>query len=269
MPCDQNATPELGDSTPLFQRLNVTSLSERIRDQILEMIADRRLEAGDRLPPEREIARQLGVGRPTVREALAALSLINVVDVRPGSGAYVATLEVDRFSEPIQWIFALSRSSIDELFDARVPLEVHAARLAAARHVANDAGQLELIIDEMATPGLSSPSAMEALDRRFHVAIAKLSGNRLLVEFVEVVNRLASKSRQESFALVDRERSRMPGTSSGGHRAVVLSEHRAIAVAIAAADPDGAEAAMRSHLRTAALNLVSVASETSSSDGGS
>src|SRR5688572_15668043 len=102
-----------------FGTVERTALPEQIVERILEMIKQGELKAGDRLPAERDLAAMMTVGRPAIREALRALSMMNVIEIRQGAGAYVTSLETAQLIQHLDFVFALDVSAILDLFAAR------------------------------------------------------------------------------------------------------------------------------------------------------
>lgn len=105
-------------------------------EQIRELIQDGTLKPGDRLPSERRLGEMLGVSRPTVREALSALALLDVVETRKGSGSVVGSLDLETLSPPLNVVLALSQPSdrnVESLLELRAVVESGLARLAATR----------------------------------------------------------------------------------------------------------------------------------------
>ena len=114
-----------------YESLKRDVLSERIAHSLLNLIKEKQLRPGDRLPPERELAAMMNVSRPSLREALRALQIMNIIDNRQGSGTYITSLEPERLVEHLDIIFTLNDSTFRELFEARKILEVGVAELAA------------------------------------------------------------------------------------------------------------------------------------------
>src|SRR5450759_795463 len=94
-----------------FGTFERNSLSEQIADRILQMIKDRQLHPGDMLPPERELAEMMGVSRASLREALRALSIMNIINNRQGSGTYITSLHPEHLVEQLEVVFALDDST--------------------------------------------------------------------------------------------------------------------------------------------------------------
>ena len=120
----------LKDSKVTFGTLEKEVLPDKIVDRLLTLIKDRQLEPGDRLPPERELAVTMGVSRPSLRAALRALAVMNVIEIRQGSGAYITALEPQQLMAHLDFVFSLNDSTFLQLFDARRIIEVGIAALA-------------------------------------------------------------------------------------------------------------------------------------------
>ncbi|RMG96825.1 MAG: FadR family transcriptional regulator [Chloroflexi bacterium] len=224
-----------------FQTLEKDILANKIVDSLLNLISEKQLLPGDKLPPERELARMMNVGRPALREALRALSVMKVIEIRPGSGAYVSALEPEQLVQPLEFVFSLDNSSIIHLVNARRILELNTVVEAAKQITPEEITKLESLLVQMAD-NIDNPEKCDELDREFHKTIASAARNPILYQFVSVVNQLGSKSRQKSYGL--------PGVLPP-----TLDEHRAIVDALKAHAPERAQEAMRYHLDQAELHL--------------
>ena len=114
----------------------------QVAHRLLELFTGGELEVGTRLPPERQLAASLGVGRSAVREALAALEILGIVDVRPGSGTYLRGAASDLLPQTLRWGLMIGEKNTAQLIELRAGLESYTARLAAGRV---DAAQLETL----------------------------------------------------------------------------------------------------------------------------
>src|SRR5215210_7510891 len=109
------------------------ALPDQIAARLIGLITERRLRPGDRLPPERELAATMGVSRSSLREALRALAMLGVTEMRHGDGTYLTSLEPGALMRPVGLVLALSESGVQELFEARKLVEPGLAALAAER----------------------------------------------------------------------------------------------------------------------------------------
>jgi DNA-binding FadR family transcriptional regulator len=207
-------------------------LYQQVADSLRKQIQSGAMPPGSRLPSEKVLAQQLGVSRPTVREAMIALEIAGLVEIRTGSGSYVRQRE------------AMAAPSIDtgpgpiELLHARILIEGEIAAEAAQRATSEDMEAIASTIQEMQsmiTRGEHSRSA----DQNFHVAIARASGNDVLAS---IVGELWAGMFSPLFHQFS-ERTRLVRRQDAA-----LNEHRAIYAALRTHDALGARAAMRQHL---------------------
>lgn len=203
--------------------------------KIKEMILSGELEPGSRLPPEKELSEHLGLSRNSLREAVKALEVIKVLDVRRGDGTYVTSLEPRLVLEAISFVIDLhDDSSILEIFAVRRILEPAAAALAAAKISAADAQRLRHLIETV--DELPTVEDLVEHDISFHRAIAGATGNSYLASLID---NLSS----------DTARARMwRGMTQENVVARTLSEHLAIADAISNGDAELARALTVVHI---------------------
>ena len=209
-------------------------LYQQVAERIKRHIHSGAMAAGDRLPSEKELALQLGVSRPTVREALIALEIAGLVEIRTGSGSYIrnsnkvvpATLDVG--PSPL------------ELLHARLLIEGEVAAEAAVRATQRDLEAIEGALEDMRRI-MEAGEHAHAADQSFHVLIAAASTNRVLADLV-------SNLWQGMFSPIFYKLSERTGLLANQERA--FAEHKAILAALQTHDPIGARAAMRCHLKS-------------------
>jgi DNA-binding FadR family transcriptional regulator len=212
--------------------------------ELLARIEGGRYAVGSRLPSERELADDLGVSRPTLREALAALELAGIIDTHVGAGSYVARTS-DRLAA------SLTDASPAEMLAARLVLEPQLARVAARRH---DRDSLAAIarplraLDRLVASGDGAHPATP--DRRFHAAIAQATGNAVLEAVAAPLWELMEQ------ALWNRIKERDWSIERSCRVAV---EHRRIYEAIRARDQELAAFEMERHLREVQAELFAEA----------
>jgi len=213
-------------------------LYRQVADQLRQLFDNGEYVVGDRLPTERELAEQMGISRPTIREALIALEVEGRVRIRVGSGIYVT--EPSR--TPPQ---PTSEEGPFELLRAREFIEAAVAE-EAARHVTPaHLADLDDVLDRMA--GQKHPSlATIVIDRQFHTGVAAMLENAVLVRVIGELfdQRMNPYFERLSSYFEDRESWQ-----------AALEEHRAVRDAIAACDPGRAKAAMQEHLRQSQLRF--------------
>ncbi|MBR1131064.1 FadR/GntR family transcriptional regulator [Bradyrhizobium iriomotense] len=216
-----------------LEAVEARRLYRQVADQLRSLIDSGEYAVGSRLPTERELAEQLKVSRPTVREALIALEVEGRVRIRVGSGIYVI--------EPAAIAAPAAASVIEgpfELLRAREFLESAIAEQAARVATKDDLARIDaslVAMENVEHPG----EASMVHDRAFHVAIAGSLGNAVLVR---VVGELFDQRLNPYFAKLAHY------FESPGTWRTALDEHRAVRDAIAAHDPDTASKAMRDHL---------------------
>jgi GntR family transcriptional repressor for pyruvate dehydrogenase complex len=209
--------------------------SQYVLGQIITLLSEGKLQPGDKLPTERELAALLGIGRPSVREALSALGLLGIIEQRQGRGTFLVD-RIDRLPvEPYLYQLMLTKERIfDDLLEVRELLEPAIAALAAERATEADLEEirrsLELFELEVEHGGDSEEAQAGAL---FHQALAKATGNQTLARLVESLRGVLSAT---GSVLSEHER----GAS--------LEAHRALAKAVLSRDAAQAESLMREHL---------------------
>ena len=220
-------------------------LFQQVAEQLAELIRDGEFPRGERLPAERDLARQLGVSRPTVREAMIALELSGLVEVRMGSGVYA----VDGYpsSARLQSMVGEIGPGPFETTEARRVIEGEAAALAAAQVTDEQLAGLEETIASIVEhheKGLPT----DAADRSFHVRLAQATNNNAIVSVVEHLWKMRdSASMWQNLRQSLRASEDIPAA---------IEEHRAIVTALRQRDPAAARIAMHAHLTRVAEALL-------------
>lgn len=207
--------------------------------RLLPFIAHRRLEAGDRLPSERELAERFRVGRGAVREALAVLETLRLIERRPNSGIYLRPAEKQGSIEAIvlqaELGIPLTEAEVREVVELRRILEMQGVRMAAERRQEADIARLDEILAETDRAIAAGENPADH-DAAFHLALVEATGNHV---FLRVVN---------AFYLMSRNR-RRAYFADGTRAPLSQRQHRAMRDAVAEGDAARAEAAMGGHLR--------------------
>ena len=223
-----------------LQAVENRRLYRQIADQLAALIERGEYGLGQRLPPERDLAKQLGVSRPSVREALIALEVEGYVEVRVGSGVYVVGLRPKAAANGDDSL------SIDsgpfELIRARWLIEAECAALAAKQATKLQVRAMEEALDAMEADKDNGVMPLGA-DRLFHLRIAEGSGNSALAL---VVKTLWDQRTGPLFLRLEHH------FDSPALWTTAIREHRDIIEAIAKHDPAAARAAMRRHMNHAA-----------------
>lgn len=209
------------------------ALPDLIAEQLLLAINNGTLVPGEQLPIEIELARQLGVGRTSLREAIQKLKAIGVLEVRKGIGTFIVEgKRMEPVHSFVKWA-AENEFEVTELFEARMSLEIAAAGLAAERATPNDIWQLRKASDAH----ISAPSIDRLIDtdEAFHHALVESSHNSLIAQLYTILVPNLREFRRMSLAI-----------PASAHRSG--STHAAIADAIEAHDPVESRRAAVAHL---------------------
>src|SRR3954453_17719215 len=201
------------------------AVTDEAIEKLRAMIVSGELRPGDRLPREADLASTLGLSRNSLREAVRALSLMRILDVRQGDGTYVSSLAADSLLEALNFIVEFHRdASVLELLEVRRILEPAASARAAVRISAEEVVGLEQVLNR-ATVQSPVEDLVEA-DVEFHRLIAVAGGNTVLASLIESLSGPTQRARV------------WRGITQEGALQRTLDEHRAIFNAIARRDPD-------------------------------
>lgn len=210
--------------------------AEHVRSQLIELIESGHFAVDDRLPSEADLSASFGVSRSVIREALHSLNALGFTRSHAGKGTFVAATQA-------QSQLLIGRYLPAQLNEVRRYLEVPAARLAAERRTAQDLESLEKLINQF--DETDDPAVRMKIDAKFHIAIAKATGNPL---FSRLVEDLRTVLQEQALAV-----STVPGRT-----AQARAEHHAIFEAIKNGDGELADLAMRRHLAAVVTTSNSV-----------
>lgn len=215
-------------------RLSRPRLYEQIVQELLTYIRAKGLTTGDRLPAERDLAQALGVSRASLAQALVALEVIGVVQVRHGDGAVL----MGSHQEEHALLSAVRehQDTLPDVIDARAALEAKLAALAAERHDEDDMAAIDAALGLMEQEVTTGERALEG-DRAFHEAVTRAGHSRILARLMAEISELILETRIESL-------------SQPGRPQQSLDQHRAVADAIRDRDPQRAAIAMTRHINT-------------------
>lgn len=224
------------DIFSLLENDEVGTTTEEVVARLREMIHQGDLQPGDRLPPERDLAKQLGVSRPTLRAGIRSLAAVGVLKSKQGAGTFVveAAASPALDSNPLRLLASLHGFSSAEMFEARLLLEMAITGLAAERATSEHLAALAEELAEMFAT-LDEPEEYLVHDMRFHQIIAAASGNRIITALMNMVASILFDVRSKTV-----------------HRAHDLKEsadmHRQIFRSIREGNIEAARNAMRDHL---------------------
>lgn len=221
-----------------IETLQTSRLYQQIAGRIAQMIAEGELAPGDRLPGEHDLARRFGVSRPSIREAMIALEMTGLIEVRTGSGAYVLPSPSEQRRRARIAIGEAGPGPLEQ-FKARVLLEPELAAEAARNASAEEIDELERITDRIEQAIRADPH-VHGEHYLFHEKLAEASHNSVLAGFFADLIRMM----QEPLWQVTRLRVDTPEGLQAG-----LASRRRVIDCLRRHDADGARAAMREHLR--------------------
>lgn len=222
-----------------IEAVKVRRLYLEVANQIENLINSGEIEPGQRLPSERDLAQQFEVSRPTIREAMIALEIAGLVEIRTGSGIYVLAKRTPRADLASE--LSDQGPGPFEILEARRLLEGEIAALAAARITPAQLGQMEQALEDMERED-SEGSISEQADQRFHCILAEASQNSALAS---IVGWLWDLRNQSAISTVFHQRVREEGVHPSA------AEHRLIFEALKFKDPLAAKQAMVSHISSA------------------
>lgn len=235
-----SSAAEPGDQSLGFTALPRESAVTEIARQILGRLLGGQLTPGTRLPSERQLAQTLGVGRSAIREALKALDVLGIIEVRQGDGTYLKRDSSDLLPQAIEWGLMLGQPRTRDLIEARRHIEVIIARLAAERGDATDAERLSG--DMAAMRAASTTEAFVEADIAFHLTLAQAAGNSVLADVLASIRALLRVWIRRAI-------------DEAGTTESTCAEHQRILDAVLNHDADAAATAMHAHMDAASGRL--------------
>jgi GntR family transcriptional repressor for pyruvate dehydrogenase complex len=225
------------DATPLsqFRAVRKGRRYEEIADQIQQLILRGALKPGDRLPPERELAAKLGVGRSSLRDAVRTLEVMGILEPKQGHGTVVREPSAEALVVPLTRALMRKRELVAELLDVRRMIEPALAARAAVNATPEEIAHLEDVLRRQEAKIRRGEPAIEE-DSEFHYAIARAARNGVVLKVLDVLMDLLRESRAKSL--------QVPGRLSKSY-----AGHKRVLQAIKRRDGAAAEAAVQKHLK--------------------
>lgn len=220
--------------TPPFGTVRREGVPQQIVTRLQDLIRQRHLGPGDRLPSERELANSMAVSRSSLREALRALNVMGVLEMRHGEGTFITSLEPELLVRPLGFALSLSEGAFDDLFAARMVLEPAIAAMAAENAEDEDVARLEACLKASHAACDDHEAFLEA-DLQLHRIVCDTARNPILEQFMRSIASLAIASRHETVHI--------PGVVESS-----IGEQAEIVAAIRARDPEAARSSMARHL---------------------
>ena len=226
--------------TSIFTEIDTARTADEAVHQIESLILEGVLRVGDRLPGERELARQFSISRPILRDALKTLEARGLIAARHGGGTYVADVIGQVFTQPVMDLIATHKKATADYLEYRREVEGVAAEYAARRATADDRALLTRTIERMRQAHGSDDFAEEAaIDVEFHNLVGECAHNIILLHTLRSCYRLLADGVFYNRALI---------YAFPGARDKLLAQHEAIYNAIMASDPDAARRAAQAHI---------------------
>ena len=217
------------------------TLSQQVESKIEEVILQKKILPGEKLPTENELCAMFGVSRTALREALRMLAARGLISIRKGSGIYVNLYSTEEAMKPMQMYFELnfSRDSIRHFVDIRKMLEPEVARRAAKHRSTEDANELQKIYDKLEKCTEEKFGREGELDRDFHLKIAESCGNPVIPMLIQPIYDFMPKIKSMIYANITHVKD------------TAQQHHRRILEMILIQDSQGAFEVMREHMQLA------------------
>jgi len=228
-----------------FRKITPVRLYESAIEQIMNLIKNKKLRPGDKLPPERELAEKLSISRGSLREAFRVLESRGLIKSKPGGGRYIREIRKNGHNNTENIILSLEKSSILELLEAREMFEVKIAKIAAQKATIEDIQLIEEALSKMNEEEELKYGKETESDSEFHLAIANASHNFVFVNIIKLHLDLLRDTREKTWKIP-------------GRREEQQEEHQTIFQAIKEHDSKEAGEAMLKHLKNVREVLVKI-----------
>jgi GntR family transcriptional repressor for pyruvate dehydrogenase complex len=228
---------------PNVEPIRRETMAAEVARRLVDYLLSGGVAPGARIPSERQLAEAFGVGRSAVREAIAALSLIGLIEVRHGDGTYLKRPDSPLLPQVVEWGLLLGEQRTTDLVEARQKIEVDIAGLAAQRRTEEDVADLARILSRMEWESRHGDGAAGFVDAdvAFHLRLAETARNSALRDVLSSIQALL--------------RAWIGRVIAEGYRESSYQEHVPIFEAVNARDVRAAEEAMDAHMRSAAGRL--------------
>jgi GntR family transcriptional repressor for pyruvate dehydrogenase complex len=177
----------------MFESIKRAKVSDEVAKQIKALISEGKLRPGDRLPPERELIKQFGISRPSLREALKSLVTMGFLEVKQAKRTYVKSVASERMQDPLSLLIQTDTQKIYDLIEVRKAMEAWGAYFAAQRASEEDIERLEKILKEM-KQAIEKDQPWEKEDADFHLAVAQATHNIIQIHLMSTIYDLLKES---------------------------------------------------------------------------
>jgi len=229
----------MADMNDIFQKIGTTqTLSQKIERNIERAIREKKLPIGSKLPSERELCEMFAVSRTALREALRRLSARGLIEIRKGSGMIVKKINMKDAIDSLNLYYDLKFdvNLISQIIELRMAFEPEIAKMAALNRTEEDLRNLQTNLAEFAACDPDNTQMESDLDNKFHLAVARATGNPFVIVTMEPVNNLLPRMRNYIYANIE------------GEKEIILGYHKEIVNAIGEKDANRAYEKMQLHL---------------------
>ena len=221
-----------------FEPIETQKIYLKVVDQILELIRAGKFQPGDKLPAERVMAQQMGISRPAVREAIAALEIVGILETRPGQGTFITSADFNGLKSQAYSMLLNERSPF-EILEVRKVIESYAAAEAANNAAPEQIAEIGMAVQSLNDSAVKNQEWNEVADRQFHLAVVNAAGNSVLTDLISI---LLDMSQQRVWAKLKELGHLVPGSLEKN-----VADHRQIYEAIRARDPEAARNEVLKH----------------------
>ncbi len=167
--------------------IKTKKIYEEIVDQIKQLIIDGQIKPGDKLPAERELVESFKVSRSSIREALSALEMMGMLEVRTGEGTFIKQIKAESMMSNLAWALYLDKGSVLEILEVRRMIEVQAVGYAAERATLKEINELAQTLETMKSNLIGSGIISEKADLTFHYTIAVATHNKITIRLMDTI----------------------------------------------------------------------------------
>lgn len=219
-----------------MERIIRNKVSDQVIEQILHSIRKGELKVGDKLPPEIDLTKQLSVGRSSLREALRALSLVGIVNVQQGKGAYLVADPESLALYSLKWKDISKQQKVQEVVEARMHLEQVIVQLVIEKAGEDDFRELRDKLEHMQSLRNEREAFIQA-DLAFHLALAKASHNSIIIGLYHNIRHIMRTWLERTMPRIDKQ-----------DRFITEQQHSDLLAAIEARDLAKAQTVIRRHI---------------------
>lgn len=232
-----------------FSQIKDKRLYEHIVEQVVDLLKANRFKEGDPLPPERSLAAELGISRSSLREALSALEILGIVEIKAGRGTYVRSIPGKSDIATTAFKFLEGVDNPRYSFEARMLIEPSVASLAAKRITPQQSTELLQIMREMADL-IDMKAPVNNADKRLHILLGQATGNPVLSRMMEILCEIWFSDSSPWWPIKNR------AFDAEGADKNYFQAHQDIVEAVVNRDPRSARNAMLTHIKDVEKNFI-------------